>query len=392
MPTSNIMNTIKFSLQALANTTIERADKGTLIIVLDDKNVQGLYTYKQLKKVIDNWEVANKNYISTAFSDYGVAEIMVASAHTNADSTVDGKDNIGNSLANCLTLLNKVYKNGYLVAPQVTIDADKKTVADFIKSQRNDSDYPIKAVLYNYSADSEAIINFTGSQLKNTVSSTSSVGNASVDNSSVSGTTMESISSEDYTVEVASILCTLGANESITNYVAKNVTDCDVKSDDDEAVGLGQLFLYNNGSNIVFSRGVNSLQTIPANQSEALTKIRVVDILDMIKSDLRTTFNESYYGKYGNSYANRKSLVSNLNGTYFKTLINLGYLSNDDVSYCELDVDATKTYLESKGIDTDNMKDTDILKAKVDTHVFLKGTIYCMDVIEDINFVLQYTT
>jgi hypothetical protein len=184
----------------------------------------------------------------------------------------------------------------------------------------------------------------------------------------------------------------LGANESITNYVAKNVTDCDVKSDDDEAVGLGQLFLYNNGSNIVFSRGVNSLQTIPANQSEALTKIRVVDILDMIKSDLRTTFNESYYGKYGNSYANRKSLVSNLNGTYFKTLINLGYLSNDDVSYCELDVDATKTYLESKGIDTDNMKDTDILKAKVDTHVFLKGTIYCMDVIEDINFVLQYTT
>jgi hypothetical protein len=112
----------------------------------------------------------------------------------------------------------------------------------------------------------------------------------------------------------------------------------------------------------------------------------------MVKSDLRDTFNNSYLGKYGNSYANRKSLVSNLNGSYFKTIANQGYLSNDENSYCELDVDATREYLESKGTDTDNMKDQDILKAKIDTHEFLKSYLYIMDVIEDVNFVLQYTT
>jgi hypothetical protein len=372
MPTQNTMSKLKFSLQALANTVTTRADKGVLIIVIDDKNVQGLYTYKQLKKVTENWETANKNYISTAFSDYGVSEILVASQHTNATNTVNGKDNISNSLPTCLALLNKVFKNGWLVVPQVTTDADKKIVADFVKSQRKDSDYPIKAVLYNYEADSEAIVNFTASNLKNTVNGTTS-----------------SIASEDYTVEVASYLCTLGANESITNHVAKNVSDCDIKLDDDSCVSNGELFLYNNGTNVVFSRGVNSKQTFATNESESLSKIRVIEVIDMVKSDLRDTFNNSYFGKYGNSFANRKSLVSNLNGTYFKTIANQGYLSNDETSYCELNVDATKEYLESKGIDTDNMKDQDILKAKIDTHVFIRGKVFIMDVIEDIDFVLQ---
>jgi hypothetical protein len=375
MPTSNTMSKLKFSLQALANSVTTRADKGVLILVLDDKNVQGLYTYKQLKKVTENWETLNKNYISTAFSDYGVEEIMIASQHTNATNTVNGKDNISNSLPNCLALLNKVFKNGWLVAPQISTDADKKIVADFVKSQRKDSDYPIKAVLYNYEADNEAIVNFTGANLKNTINGTTSI-----------------VESGDYTVEVASYLCTLGANESITNHVAKNITDCDIKDDDDASVANGELFLYNNGTNIVFSRGVTSKQTFATNESEALSKIRVVEVIDMVKSDLRDTFNNSYLGKYGNSYANRKSLVSNLNGTYFKTISKQGYLSNDEVSFCELDVDATRNYIESKGTDTDNMKDQDILKAKIDTHVFIKSTLYIMDVIEDVNFVLQYTT
>ena len=94
------------------------------------------------------------------------------------------------------------------------------------------------------------------------------------------------------------------------------------------------------------------------------------------------TFNKYYIGKYGNSFANRKSLVSNLNGTYFKTLMRQGYLSNDEVSYCELDVDATKIYLESLGTDTDDMKDIDILRHRIDTHVFIKCRLLVMDVIE----------
>lgn len=377
MPTQNTMSKLKFSLQALADSTITRAEKGTLILVIDDKNVQGIKKYQQLIKVTDNWETANKNYISTAFSDYGVSEIMVVSQHTNAEKAVDGKDNIGNSIANCLALIGQVFVNGWLVAPQIkdTDTASKKIIVDFVKSQRTGLDYPLKAVLYNDSADSEGIVNFTAKGLTNTVSGV-----------------VTTVSPEDYLVDVGSYLCTLGANEGITNHVAKNITDVAVMTDPDTHVSNGELFLVNNGTNIVFSRGVNSKQIFATNESEVLSKIRVVEVIDMVKSDLRETFNNSYIGKYGNSYANRKSLVSNLNGTYFRTLMNQGYLSNDTTSFCQLDINATKVYLESKGTNTDGMKDADILKAKIDTHVFISCVLYIMDVIEDINFVLQYTT
>lgn len=293
--------------------------------------------------------------------------MMVVSQHTGATGTVDGKDNIGNSLADSLAMLNQVYINGWMVVPQIT-DADvasKKMVADFVKSQRKANDYPLKAVLYNYEADSEGIVNFTAKGLKNKVNGV-----------------VTSVIPEEYILQVASYLCVLGANEGITNHVAKNITDVDAVLDPDLQVSNGELFLVNNGTDIVYTRGVNSKQTFATNESEVLSKIRVVEIIDMVKSDLRQTFNKSYIGKYGNSFANRKSLVSQLNGTYFKTLMRQGYLSNDETSYCELDVNATKVYLESLGVDTDDMKDIDILRHRIDTHVFIKCRLLVMDVIE----------
>jgi hypothetical protein len=391
LSTSNTMSKVTFSLEALVSSVSSRSEHGTLILVIDDKNVQGLYTYKKLKKVTDNWETANKAYITTAFSDYGVNKVMVASAHVDADTTVDGVDNITKSLPTALALLNKVYENGWLVAPQVTSTSDKAIVANFIKTQRADEDYPLKGVLYNYSADSEGIVNFTASDLQNTVTSSTTVDNATVDSSTVSGATTVSVDPNTYLVSIASNLCVLGSNESITNHVAKNITNCDIKDDPDVNVSNGEIFLFNNGTDIVFSRGVNSKTTIGTDESEALTKIRVIEVIDMVKSDLRKIFNSTYLGKTGNSYANRKSLTSTLN-TYLKGISNEGYLSNDDVSYCELDVDSTKTYLEAQGTDTDEMTDSDVLKAKIGTNVFIKIKLYVMDVIEDISIVLQYET
>jgi len=361
MATSNTMQNIKFLVQALSESINTRATKGVLFLVLDDANVQGLYTYTKLKKVIENYESENKAIISTAFSDYGVKKVVVAAKH-------DEESGITGCLDDALKLLNKVNLNGWLTTPQVISEEDKKKVADFIKSQKNDEDYPLKGVLANYSADHEAIVNFTGANLGG------------------------EITSDQYAAEVAMLLCTLGAGESITNHIAKNVTGCDVKDDNDTCVSNGELFLFNNGNNIVFSRGVNSLQTIPSDQSEVLTKIRIVEIIDMVKADMREIFEGSYFGKIGNSYKNRKTLINTLN-TYLKNISNEGYLSNDVLSTSELDVEATRAYLEGKGVDIDDVTtDDDVLKQDLGTHVFIKTTLRIMDTIEDIDLVLQYTS
>ncbi|AGF56462.1 hypothetical protein B0P06_005269 [Clostridium saccharoperbutylacetonicum] len=360
MATNNVMNGVKFTVQALAESVSTRAAHGVLFLVLDDSTVTpGLYKYAKLKKVTEKYTEDNKNIISTIFADYGIKSLIVAVGH-------DATNGISGSLDNVLSLLNKVNENGWLAVPQITLDADKKKVADFIKTQRKDEDYPLKGVIYNYSSDCDGIINFTGKDLG-------------------------AIAPDVYAAEVAAQLCVLGPNEAITNHIAKNVTSCDVKTDNDDCVARGELFLCNNGKNIVFSRGVNSLQTIDSTQSETLSKIRIVEVIDLVKSDMREIFDTSYSGRMGNSYKNRKTLINTLN-SYLKTLSNDGYLSNDELSYVELDVEATKKYLESKGVNTDNMKDEDILKAKLGSYVFIKVTLKCMDTIEDINIVLQYET
>lgn len=359
MATSNTMHGVKFTVQALATTVSARATHGVLFLVLDDSTVApGLYRYAKLKKVIEKYDTENKAVISTAFADYGIKNLIVAVAHDTSGIT--------GSLDTALSLLNKVNQNGWLAAPQVTLETDKKKVSDFVKTQRRDEDYPLKCVLFDYPCDSEGIVNFTASNLGD-------------------------MNSNMYTAIVAAQLCTLGANESITNHTAKNISSCDVKDDNDEHISKGELFLYNNGKNIVFSRGVNSIQTIQESQSEALSKIRIVEVIDQTKSDMREIFEQSYLGKLGNSYKNRKTLINTLN-SYLRTSATEGYLSNDEASFAELDVEATRTYLESKGIDTDNMKDEDILKSKLGSNVFIKVTLYCMDTIEDISINLNYET
>ena len=355
--TSNTLFGNKFSISALADSVTERATKGVLILVLDDATVTPkLYTYNKLKEVAENYDTKNKGYITTAFSDYKVRKVIVAVGHAGGGIT--------DSLDDTLALLSKVRVNGYMAVPQITDEQDKKKVADFIKTQRNDEDYPLKGVLYNYQADNEGITNFTGNNLG-----------------------INEYTSDEYCLDVACMKCTLGANENLTNHIAKKVKSCDVKADADASVANGELFLINNGTNIVFSNDVNSLTTIPNGQNEFLTHARVVEVLDLVKEDINEICNRTITGKMGNSYSNRRTVVANL-CKYLKSL--RGYLSNDDLSYAELDLEATKEYLDSINFDYSEMDDETILKQKIGTNVFIKVTLYVMDIMEHINFNIKY--
>jgi hypothetical protein len=342
----------------LAQSVKYRASHGTLLLVLDDENVKaGLYTYTKLKLITEDYSAENKAYITKAFNDYYLSKVMVVVAHDESGITT--------SIDTSLGFLGKVRENGWLVCPKATEEETKQKIVNFIKTQRNEEDYPIKAVVYDYQADTEAVVNFTGKDLGN------------------------DLTSEQFCVDVACELCGLEANEGITNKNAKNVKTCDIKDDYNTHVQAGELFLYNDGKHIKYSTGVNSLQSIGTEQSEFLCKIRVLEVIDMVKSDLYELMDETIISKYGNSYANRRVVVSSVN-SYLKTITNEGYLSNDITSYAELDVEGTREYLNSLNIDTSDMDDKDVLAYKIDSHVFIKVYLYIMDVIEQVQIAIRY--
>lgn len=356
------MASITEELKALASTATVRSARGITCIILDEPNVTGLHTYARLKNVTDTYSATNKAIITRCFSDRGVKALKVA-CYNSKSATPETIDVV-------LALLNEV-KFNYLADPYAT-SADNAKIATFIKAQRNANNILVKCVLNKNVADYEGVINFV--------------------NDSISvGTTV--FTGTQFTVDIACLASVCALDSSLTNLVIDGVTSVnDVGTDKDTLVDAGKIFLYydNDLESVVLSRAVNSKTTIGAGEKESLKKIRVVDILDMIRDDMKITFKKNYQGKVDNSLANKKLLVSAYN-TYLRSLVKVGALSETLTSYVELDVDATIKYLEDvKGRDCSGMTDAEILAEGTDEKVFVKGVVYVLDVAEDLDLVLNY--
>lgn len=346
-------DSIKIILKALTDTAMIRSTRGIVMLVLKD-SVAGVKTYKAKKYVTDTFTTENKKIIDKCFNLYGVNTLKVVCYNTN--------------ISEALQKLNDV-KFNYLACPEATADSDKKAIADFIKEQRNANNILVHAVLSNYVANSEGVINFVN----------------------VGVTTDLQLTGAQYCVDVACLIATTGYDRSLTGLVVSNVTKAEEVEDVEACTEAGGLCLYYDYDleAYVFSSGVNSKTIIGENEKDVLKKIRVCEIFDMVRDDLKVSFKKSYRGKLGNSYNNRKLIRDSFN-LYFKTLAKQGLLNEDEDNSCWLDVDATRDYLESKNIDTADMTDDEVLKKDIDKKIFLKGRIYALDTIEELVFELNY--
>lgn len=85
--------------------------------------------------------------------------------------------------------------------------------------------------------------------------------------------------------------------------------------------------------------------TTTANKGDSFKKIKLVEDMDMIKTDIQSTIQDDYIGKYANSYDNKCLLITAING-YFKTLVSEGVIESGTA---EVDIESQRTYLESSG-------------------------------------------
>jgi hypothetical protein len=236
-------------------------------------------------------------------------------------------------------------------------------VINWIKAQRTDGLTP-KAVLPNTAADSEAIINFTTSGIKDG------------DNT---------YTAAQYCSRIAGIIAGTPMTISCTYALLPEVTDVDrlTKEDMDNAIDDGEFIIFYDGEKVKAGRGINSLQTTTQDKGEAFKKIKIVEAVDMIRKDIKDTAEDNYIGKYANSYDNKCLLVSAIKG-YFNGLEEEGILERG-TSVVEIDIDAQELYLQSIGKDTTVMAEEEIKNAATADKVFLRANITILDAIEDID-------
>ena len=250
----------------------------------------------------------------------------------------------------------------WLAAPGL---ADTEVIS-FIKSQRS-AGRGVKAVVANAAGpDCEGIVNLCVSDLV--------LEDGAMD-------------AKSYTVRVAGLLAALPLTRSATYVSLPEVVSCAALDDPDGDVDAGKLIIVPGRDGYRLGRAVNSLTTLTVDKAAPFQKIKIIEGIDLIRTDIAQAFESGYVGKVLNDYDNKLLLVTAINA-YLKGLEG-DVLDKTADNRCFVSLSGQKSYLESQGTDTSDMKDADILRANTGSQVFLEANLTFCDAMEDLSLMIS---
>lgn len=340
---------IKFVEAAI--TAIQRSQRGVVAIILKDDGVTGdSFVYTSIEDITESWTDANLDFIKKAF--LGTPnKIIVERLATSAGNINDALTRLENKLFN------------YVCVPGGA-SQDQTDLSTWVKTSRATDHKIFKAVVGSVIADDEGVINFTTTNIK--------VGDDTYNDS-------------QYTSRIAGLLAGLPFTRSSTYFVLPEVESITESSTPNDDIDAGKLILINDGEKIKIGRGVNSLTTTTATKGPKFKKIKIIEALDLIRYDIRKTFEDEYVGQVNNKYTNKILLVNAINA-YFRGLQGEDILDPSVDAICSIDIEATKEYLRSKGIDVDDLTDQQIKEYNTDDKVFLEASGSPLDAMEELEF------
>lgn len=346
---------ININFESLGLSAIKRSEKGVVALILKADEINHERLHKEKSYLFKNLSEVNKD----DFSEENYKSIEMVFRGTPNKVLIE----LG-TIQECLERLE--YKTfNYLTCPNIEED-ELVVVKSWIITQRKNNKMR-KAVLPNFDADEESIINFATEDIV------------------VGGDTY---TANEFCPRIAGILAGLPFTRSSTYYVLNEVNSIKMTENPDEDIDNGKLILINDGRKIKIGRGVNSLTSTSDKKSDEFKKIKIVEAMDLIKEDIKNTFEDEYVGKVNNSYDNKMLFVSGVNN-YFKKLQKDGVLDPNNDAIVDIDYDAQVEYLESKGLDLESMSEAQIRAFNTGSNVYLKGRVKPLDAMEDLELILN---
>ena len=400
---------INVTFRELGITAIGRGDKGTVAIIIREAGYDTKLSLSQASDIPTDISKVNQDYISRAFLGYtnppkkvivcpfGVMETDTSGTGGGSETgsgpaeeldpvdeefsvkprigemvslaaTAEAENAETESAAETATLADALsymatQNFDYIVGPHDCTSEEAALIASWVKSQRTNNGAKYKAVLPNTAADHSAIVNFTSEGMTD---------------GSVIYTTAA------YCSRIAGLLAGMPMRISATYAPLPELTDVTrlEKEAQDEAVNRGELILVWDGRKVKVSRAVTSFVTTQEGMLDSFKKIKIVEIMDLIRTDIVQTAEDSYIGKYSNSYDNKLLLITAIRG-YFEGLRIDGLVKEGYT--VEIDVERQRAYLQSSGMDVDEMSTQEIKEADTGSHVFLLVKCKILDAIEDID-------
>lgn len=345
---------INIAFRSTAISAIQRSQKGVVALIVKDSKCNGPLSLTNSTQIPTELGRDNQAYIQRAFTGYinPPRKVLAYVLPAEAENLTEALD----------YLATQVFD--YLAGPPDISGADCTTVAQWVKSRRRNDNAICKAVLPNTAADSEAVINFVTEGIQ-----------AGAD----------TFTAAQYCSRIAGLLAGTPMTISCTYAALPEVADITrlTREEMDAAIDAGKFILFHDGEKVKVGRGVNSLQSTTQDKGEKFKKIKLIEAMDMLQSDIRATAEDSYIGRYACSYDNKCLLITAIQG-YFTTLEQGGILETSKSSV-GIDIPAQEAYLQSIGTDTSKMSIQEIKEANTGDKVFLAARVTLLDAIEDID-------
>lgn len=343
------MPTLTITIKKAAETVATRLKNGVAAVIVRDAGVTtGLYVLGAEEDLPTGLGAAVEAYVRRAFlgGENRPQKVLLVVIGAEDDLVEKG----------CAALATSDFD--YLAAPSDVDEEEMTALVTWLDGVREK--YCIgKAVLPDHAADNMAVINFSASGIVS------------------SG---ETFTGADYCSRMAGLLAGTDISYSATSAPLEEVTEVDEVADYDAAVAAGKLILYHDGRKVRLGRAVNSLTTVPQDQSEALKKIKIVEAVDLIRQQSKAIIDEQFRGR-DNSYDTKQLIISTL--YEFLTQLEKEKIIEEGTSYVELNLKKQRAWLKDQGVNVAAMTDEEILRANTGSRVFVSMGGYILDGMED---------
>lgn len=347
---------INVSFKEAAASVKTSGARSVLAIVVTEADVEDttVYTLNSIADIPSGITTANVGYVTRAFigGDMAPTRILLC---------------VSDSLANGLSEMKK-HSFAWIVGPHDMSSSDTTTFITWIKGCWTDGNC-VRAIVPNNTADFAGIVNLA--------------------TDAIVGTDGTEYTAATYMSRIAGLICGTEASKSITNAELTDLKSVTAKSmtDINNAIKEGKLVLVDDGEKVKISRGVTSITTMTG-YTEAYKKIRLVDIICTIKSELKKLINDKYIGKFVNTYDNKCALVAAIED-YLTGIAAEGMI--EDASSSEIDVEAQRAWLITN-VDpkAKDWSDDAVKQANTGSKVFVKCAISLLDAVEDVEIAVEY--
>lgn len=352
---------ITFKEQGISR--IGRSERGIVALLLQEKALEGTFNVYNIGQVPEKLSPKNKEQVELALMGYVRSPRKVIVVIEKSDGTSVSVDTGSDAFKTLETL-----RWDFLAIPFISKE-DSQKVATWIKNQNDNYHKRCQAVLPNTPADNEKIINYTIEEVRNGE---------------------KSYKTNEYLARIAGLIAGTPMQIAVTYAPLPELDYCTPYNKEEltEKIGQGEFVLMNDGEKIKVARGINSLVTTSQIKGDSFRKIKIISIMDAMADDIESTAEDSYLGKYANTYDNKCLLMSAILG-YMEILENDSLLQ-PKMSDIDIDVKAQKAFLDSMGYRTPDGRTTDemdlieIKEADTKDKVFIAARCKILDAIEEI--------